>query len=74
VNRHTHTPAVVAELDDVVLVAVPLRRHDEAEQRLLLPAPVDLHAAAEEPVAAVLAGDRRRRGKEGMINDKHRVA
>lgn len=52
-------PAVVAELDDVVLVAVPLGVHDEAEEGRLLLLPVDHHPPAEEPVAAVLAGTQR---------------
>lgn len=49
-------PAVVAELDDVVLVAVLLGVHYETEQRLLLLLPINLHPPPEEPVTAVLAG------------------
>lgn len=49
-------PAVVAELDDVVLVAVPLRVHYEAEKSLLLLLPVDHHPPPEEPVTTVLTG------------------
>lgn len=52
-------PAVVAELDDVVLIAVPLGVHDEAEEGLLLLPPVDHHSPSEEPVPAVLAGTQR---------------
>lgn len=67
VNRHTHTssglavllsllPAVVAELDDVVLVAVPLGVHYETEQSFILLLPIDHHPPAEEPVTAVFTG------------------
>lgn len=49
-------PAVVAELDDVVLVAVPLRVHYEAEKSLLLLLPIDHHPPTEEPVTTVLTG------------------
>lgn len=70
VSRHTHThistgrhtdcccwpPAVVAELDDVVLVAVPLGVHYQTEECLLLLLSIDLHPPPEEPVTTVLAG------------------
>lgn len=49
-------PAVVAELDDVVLVAVPLGVHYKTEQRLLLLLSINLHPSPEEPVTTVLAG------------------
>ena len=65
-HTHTHThiyivlfplpPAVIAELDDVVLVAVLLCVHYKTEERLLLLLPLDLHPAPEEPVTTVLAG------------------
>lgn len=48
-------PAVVAELDDIVLVAVPLGVHYKTEESLVLLLPVDLHLSPEEPVTAVLA-------------------
>lgn len=50
----TPLPAVVAELDDVVLVAVPLGVHYEAEKSLLLLLPVDHHPPTKEPVTTVL--------------------
>ena len=49
------SPAVVAELDDVVLVAVPLGVHYETEKGLFLLLPVDHHPPPEEPVTTVLA-------------------
>ncbi len=60
-QTHTHNavsilPAVVTELDDVVLVAVPLGVHYKTEQSLLLLLPVNLHPTPEEPVTTVLAG------------------
>lgn len=62
VNRNTHIllllplPAVVAEFDDVVLVAVPLGVHYKTKESLLLLLPIDLHPPPEEPVTTVLAG------------------
>ena len=47
-------PAVVAELDDVVLVAMSLGVHNEAKQGFLLLLAVDHHPTPEEPMAAVL--------------------
>lgn len=52
----TLLPAVVTELDDVVLVAVPLSVHYETEKSLLLLPPVDHHPPPEEPVATVFTG------------------
>ena len=49
-------PAVVAELDDVVLIAMALGVHNEAEQGVLLLLAIDHHPTPEEPVAAVLTG------------------
>lgn len=53
---HPLLPAVVTELDDVVLVAVPLGVHYETEKSLLLLLPVNHHPPPEEPVTTVLAG------------------
>lgn len=66
-NTHTHTlsicavlltllPAVVTELDDVVLVAVLLGIHYETEKSLLLLLLVDHHPPPEEPVTTVFTG------------------
>ena len=55
-------PAVVTELDDVVLVAVALGVHYEAEKSLLLLLPVDHHPPPEEPVTTVLTGTSRYKG------------
>lgn len=49
-------PAVVAELDDVILVAVLLGVHYEPEEGLLLLLPIDHHPPPEEPVTTVLTG------------------
>lgn len=49
-------PAVVAELDDVVLVTVLLGAHYKAEKCFLLLLPINHHSSTEEPVSAVLAG------------------
>lgn len=49
------SPAVVAELDDVVLIAVPLGVHDETEESLLLLLLIYHHPPPEKPVTTVLA-------------------
>lgn len=51
---HCHLPAVVIELDDVVLVAVFLCGHDGGEERIGKLLPIHHHATLEEPMAAVL--------------------
>jgi len=50
-----HQPAVVREFDDVVAVAVLLRRHHHLQQRCLTLDAVDDQPTAEEPVTTVLA-------------------
>lgn len=50
----TPSPAVITELDDIVLIAVLLGAHDEAEQSVFLLLSVNHHPASEEPVATVL--------------------
>lgn len=52
----TLLPAVVTELDDVVLVAVPLGVHYETEKSLLLLLPINHHPPPEEPVTTVFTG------------------
>lgn len=52
----TPLPAVVAELDDVVLVAVLLSVHDETKKSLLLLLSIHHHPSPEEPVPTVLTG------------------
>lgn len=49
-------PAVVAEFDDVILVAVLLGVHYETEKSLFLLLSVNQHPPTKEPVAAVLTG------------------
>ena len=52
-------PAVVTELDDIVLVAMALGAHNETEQSLLLLLSINDHTPTKEPVATVFTGDTR---------------
>ena len=51
----TLLPAVIRELDSVVLVAVFLCVHDHLKEGLVALCPVHYHPSFEEPVTAVLA-------------------
>lgn len=51
---HNASPAVVIELNDVVIIAVFLSIHHHFEERVIVLCSIDHHATFEEPVTTVL--------------------
>lgn len=67
-----NVPAVVTEFDDIVLVAMALSVHDEAEESVVLLLSIYHRVSPEEPMAAVLTWERAgQRHPQGIKSGQH---